>query len=101
MANNFTSNKGTNEKRWTDISGVMNLYTNEVGNRLLLSTSISRKVDENEYTNLYCNVSLPRGTEPQEKGKYKINVKKGFISCYADKNGDVKMRIIVQEFDVI
>lgn len=102
MAKNFKSQKTQqNEERWTNISGNMTLFANEYDGRIYCSTSVSRKIDENEYTNYYINVNLPKGQEPGEKGTYKINVKKGFISCYADRDGNPRLNIVVQEFDVI
>ena len=50
MAKNFKA-QGNNEQRWTDVKGVMTLFANEYNGKMFLSTSVSRKVDENEYTN--------------------------------------------------
>ena len=100
MAKNFKA-QSNSEQRWTDVKGVMTLFANEYNGKMFLSTSVSRKVDENEYTNFYINVNLPKGQEPEEKGTYKINVKKGFLSCYATKDGDAKLNVVVQEFEII
>ena len=60
------------------------------------STSISNKNKEGQYESMYVTIQLPKGTELENKTK--INVTKGFISFYKNKNGLAIPKFVIQEF---
>lgn len=61
------------------------------------STSISNKNKEGQYQSMYVMVQLPKGTELENKTK--INITKGFISFYKNKNGIAMPKFVIQEFE--
>lgn len=74
-----------------NISGKILVFKNEYG----YSTSISRKNQNGEYDRMYINVQLPKGFDV--KNKTYIEISKGFLSFYNDKNGLPKVKIVVME----
>lgn len=75
-----------------NITGETLIFRNEFG----YSTSISRKNQDGEYEKMYLSVQLPKGVELENKTK--INITKGFLSFYNDKNGLSKPKIVVMEY---
>lgn len=60
------------------------------------STAISKKNQEGNYERMYLNVQLPKGVELENKTF--IEITKGFLSFYTDKNGLSKVKVVVMEF---
>lgn len=75
-----------------NITGQTLIFRNEFG----YSTSISRKNQDGEYEKMYLSVQLPKGVKLENKTK--INITKGFLSFYNDKNGLSKPKIVVMEY---
>lgn len=75
-----------------NISGEIMIFKNEYG----FSTSISRKNQDGEYEKMYLSVQLPRGVELENKTK--INITKGFLSFYKNKQGLPQIKIVVMEY---
>ena len=75
-----------------NISGEIMIFKNEYG----YSTSISRKNQDGEYEKMYLSVQLPKGVELENKTK--INITKGFLSFYTNKQGLSQVKIVVMEY---
>lgn len=60
------------------------------------STAISKKDQEGNYERMYLSVQLPKGVELENKTY--IEITKGFLSFYTDKNGLSKVKVVVMEF---
>ena len=76
-----------------NINGKSIIYKNIYG----YSTSISNKNKEGQYESMYITIQLPKGTELENKTK--INITKGFISFYKNKNGIAMPKFVIQEFE--
>lgn len=77
-----------------NIEGEFVIYKNDYG----YSTTISRKI-EDKWENMYISVKLPK--DDDIKNNTHIQINKGFLSFYKDKNGLAKPRIIVMEYTVL
>lgn len=75
-----------------NISGEIMVFKNEYG----YSTSISNKNQNGEYDKMYLNVHLPRGVELENRTK--INITKGFLSFYKNKQGLPQIKVVVMEY---
>ena len=75
-----------------NIIGETLIFRNEFG----YSTSISRKNQDGEYEKMYLSVQLPKGVELENKTK--INITKGFLSFYKNKQGLPQVKIVVMEY---
>ena len=76
-----------------NINGSTMIFKNEYG----YSTSISNKNKEGQYESMYITIQLPKGTELENKTK--INITKGFISFYKNRNGIAMPKFVIQEFE--
>lgn len=75
-----------------NITGETLIFKNNFG----YSTSISRKNQNGEYEKMYLSVQLPKGVELENKTK--INITKGFLSFYKNKQGLPQVKIVVMEY---
>ena len=75
-----------------NVSGEIMIFKNEYG----YSTSISRKNQDGEYEKMYLSVQLPKGVELENKTK--INITKGFLSFYKNKQGLPQVKIVIMEY---
>lgn len=75
-----------------NIIGETLIFRNEFG----YSTSISRKNQNGEYEKMYLSVQLPKGVELENKAK--INITKGFLSFYKNKQGLPQIKVVVMEY---
>lgn len=75
-----------------NIIGETLIFRNEFG----YSTSISKKNQNGEYEKMYLSVQLPRGVELENRTK--INITKGFLSFYKNKQGLPQVKIVVMEY---
>ena len=75
-----------------NIIGETLIFRNEFG----YSTSISRKNQNGEYEKMYLSVQLPKGVELENKTK--INITKGFLSFYKNKQGLPQIKVVVMEY---
>lgn len=75
-----------------NVSGEIMIFKNEYG----FSTSISRKNQNGEYEKMYLSVQLPKGVELENKAK--INITKGFLSFYKNKQGLPQIKVVVMEY---
>lgn len=75
-----------------NVSGEIMIFKNEYG----FSTSISRKNQNGEYEKMYLSVQLPKGVELENKTK--INITKGFLSFYKNKQGLPQIKVVVMEY---
>lgn len=79
-----------------NISGKCTIYAKEFNGRMAYSTNISQKNINGEWENMFVNVQLPKDTNLLDKTK--IEVTKGFISFYKDKNGLPHIKLVIQEY---
>lgn len=91
---------------WTNVSGLIRIYAKYFKNRkdawFSLSTSVSKKLEDDGYINSYYDVMFKKGEGPEEleDGEtFYINCKKGFLTCKADKSGLVYPAIMVMEYE--
>lgn len=75
-----------------NITGETLIFKNNFG----YSTSISRKNQNGEYEKMYLSVQLPKGVELENKTK--INITKGFLSFYKNKQGLPQIKVVVMEY---
>lgn len=59
------------------------------------SCSISNKKQDGSYENMFIQLQLPKGIEPEDKSI--IEITKGFISFYATKDGNKIPKIVAIE----
>lgn len=78
------------------VIGKTMIFIKEYEGKNIYSTNISNKDINGKYTNMYINVQLPKGVEVENKTY--IEITKGFLSFYKDKNGLPKVKIVVMEF---
>lgn len=76
-----------------NIFGKTMIFKNDYG----YSTTISSKNQNGEYERMYIQVSLPRGVELENKSF--IEITKGFMTFYKDKNGIAKPKFVIMEFN--
>lgn len=63
------------------------------------STAINSKDREGNWDRMYISIQLPKGQEVENKTT--IEITKGFLSFYKDKNGMAKPKVVVQEYKVL
>jgi len=63
------------------------------------SCSISNKNQDGSYSNMFMQIQLPKGIEPEDKSI--IEITKGFISFYENKDGNKIPKIVVLDFNYI
>ena len=76
-----------------NITGKTIVFKSEYG----YSTAISNKKQDGSYDKMYLQLQLPKGVEIENKAY--IDITKGFLSFYKDKNGIAKPKIVVMEFN--
>lgn len=59
------------------------------------SCSISNKNQDGSYANMFMQIQLPKGIEPEDKSI--IEIIKGFISFYENKDGNKIPKIVAME----
>ena len=74
-----------------NITGKTICYKNEYG----YSTAISNKKQDGTYERMYVSLQLPKGVEVENKTY--IEITKGFLAFYKDKNGMSKIKIVAME----
>ena len=74
-----------------NITGKTICYKNDYG----YSTAISNKKQDGTYERMYVNLQLPKGVEVENKTY--IEITKGFLAFYKDKNGMSKIKIVAME----
>lgn len=74
-----------------NITGKTICYKNEFG----YSTAISNKKQDGTYERMYVSLQLPKGVEVENKTY--IEITKGFLAFYKDKNGLPKLKIVAME----
>ena len=75
-----------------NITGKTKIYKGKYG----YSCSISNKNQDGSYSNMFMQLQLPKGIEPENKSI--IEITKGFLSFYEDRNGLPKVKVVVMEF---
>ena len=81
-----------------NISGKCKLFRNDYENGISYSTTISNKNIEGKYENMYVIVQMPKGTNLESKTS--INITNGFMSNYKDRNGLMKIKLVVLDYDI-
>jgi len=81
-----------------NISGKCKLFRNDYENGISYSTTISNKNIEGKYENMYVTVQMPKGTNLENKTT--IDITNGFLSNYKDKNGLMKIKLVVLDYDI-
>lgn len=81
-----------------NISGTAKVYKREVNGNELYSTSISSKNINGDWEKMYISVQLPRNTTLENNTE--INIIKGFLSFYKNKNGLSMPKVVIQEFQI-
>lgn len=79
-----------------NITGNALIFRKEYEGKNIYSTNISNKDVNGNYTNMYITVQLPKDTELENKTK--INVTKGFLSFYKNKQGLPQIKVVVMEY---
>ena len=74
-----------------NITGKTICYKNDYG----YSTAISNKKQDGTYERMYVSLQLPKGVEVENKTY--IEITKGFLAFYKDKNGMSKIKIVAME----
>jgi hypothetical protein len=80
-----------------NISGKAKIFSKEINGRNVYSTGLSNKREDGTYENMYIGVQLPKNVILANNTD--IEIKKGFLSFYNDKNGIAHCKIIVLEFE--
>ena len=75
-----------------NIKGKTMVYKNDYG----YSCTISNKKQDESYEYMYVSLQLPKGIELENKTF--IEITKGFMTFYKDKNGTAKIKFVVQDF---
>ena len=78
-----------------NITGKTRCYKGKYG----YSCSISNKNQDGSYSNMFMQLQLPKGIEPEDKSI--IEITKGFISFYSTKDGNKIPKIVVLDFNYI
>ena len=74
-----------------NITGKTICYKNEFG----YSTAISNKKQDGTYERMYVSLQLPKGVEVENKTY--IEITKGFLSFYTNKDGNKIPKIVAME----
>ena len=81
-----------------NIFGKTKIYKKEFNGRASYSTAVSHKNENGEYENMFVNVQMPKDINIENKTY--INIKKGFISNYKDKNNALHIKLVVMEYEI-
>lgn len=81
-----------------NISGKCKLFRNDYENGISYSTTISNKNIEGKYENMYVIVQMPKLTNLENKTT--IDITNGFLSNYKDKNGLMKIKLVVLDYEM-
>lgn len=79
-----------------NILGQCKIFKKEINGKELYSTSISNKNLEGQWDKMYISVQLPKNTALENVTD--INITKGFLSFYKNKDGLAMPKIVIQEF---
>lgn len=74
-----------------NITGKTRCYKGKYG----YSCSISNKNQDGSYSNMFMQIQLPKGIEPEDKST--IEIIRGFISFYENKDGNKIPKIVAME----
>jgi hypothetical protein len=74
-----------------NITGKTKIYKGKYG----YSCSISNKKQDGSYSNMFMQIQLPKGIEPEDKST--IEITRGFISFYENKDGNKIPKIVALE----
>lgn len=74
-----------------NITGKTICYKNDYG----YSTAISNKKQDGTYERMYVSLQLPKGVEVENKTY--IEITRGFLAFYKDKNGMSKIKVVAME----
>ena len=77
------------------IYGETMIFKNDYG----YTTTISNKDVNGNWDKMYLTVQLPKGDVLENRTT--IQIIKGFLSFYKDKNGQAKIKAVIQEYQVI
>lgn len=112
MATKKTAAKKTAKKQtpkttqtWNNVKGLMHVWATERKHKkktwLSFSTSIGKKNEDEEYTNLYFDVLFKKNEAPEvDAGAFVINVKKGFLTLTVYSDGSIHPAVMVMEYDL-
>lgn len=79
-----------------NVLGNVRIFKKELNGKELYSTSISSKNQNGDWDKMYLSVQLPKNTV-LENGTA-INITKGFLSFYKNKDGLAMSKVVIQEF---
>ena len=79
------------------ITGEAKIFKKEIEGKTLYSTSLTNKNMDGTYENMYITAQLPKGMSLENNTK--INITKGFLSFYRNKNGLAQVKVVIQEFE--
>lgn len=90
---------------WNNINGAMRVWATERTYKkkswLSFSTSIGKKNDDGEYTNIYFDVLFKKDEAPEvEEGAFEIIVKKGFLTFTTYNDGSIHPAVMIMEYDL-
>lgn len=74
-----------------NITGKTKIYKGKYG----YSCSISNKNQDGSYSNMFMQIQLPKGIELEDKST--IEIMRGFISFYENKDGNKIPKIVAME----
>lgn len=75
-----------------NITGKTLIFRNDYG----YTTTISKKNQNGEYERMYISVQLPKGIELENKTM--IEITKGFLSFYKNKQGLPQIKVVIMEY---
>lgn len=79
-----------------EVKGKAKIYKSEYNGNVLYSTGISKKNEDGKYENMYVSCHLPKDAQ-LENGEM-IEITKGFLTFYTDKNNLPKIKIVIMEY---
>lgn len=90
---------------WNNINGAMRVWATERTYKkkswLSFSTSIGKKNDDGEYTNIYFDVLFKKDEAPEvDEGAFEIIIKKGFLTFTTYNDGSIHPAVMVMEYDL-
>lgn len=82
-----------------NILGQTRIFKKEINGRDVFSTSISNKKEDGTYENMYVGVQFKKDEQPADSCN--IDIKKGFLSFYLDKNSIEHIKFVVLEYEIL
>lgn len=82
-----------------NILGKTRIFKKEINGRDVFSTSISNKKEDGTYENMYVGVQFKKDEQPADSCN--IDIKKGFLSFYLDKNAIEHIKFVILEYEVL